>query len=81
MMFCIWEDVVLGSPEQQKKSFRMTFEAYVELTRKLMSLLDLGTHRACLNTEAEEERAALTHLGMLCFVLVTLWKCSDKRTH
>lgn len=27
-------------------------------------------------SEAEEERAALTHLG----ILVTLWKCLNKRT-
>lgn len=50
MMFCIWEDVVLGSPEQQKKSFKLTFGAYVELTWKLMSLLDLRTHQGHLNT-------------------------------
>lgn len=31
-------------------------------------------------SEAEEERAALTHLGVLCFVLVTLWKYLDKHT-
>lgn len=64
----------MGSPEQQKKSFKMQFGAYVELIRKLMSLLELRT------SEAEEERAALTSLGVLYFVLVTLWKCSDKRT-
>ena len=32
-------------------------------------------------SEAEEERAALTHFGILCFVLVTLWKCLDKCTY
>lgn len=49
MISCIWEDVVLGSPEQQKKSIKMTFGAYVALTWKLMSLLDLRTHKGHLN--------------------------------
>lgn len=38
-----------GSPEQQKKSFKMTFGTYVALTWKLMSLLDLRTHKGHLN--------------------------------
>lgn len=49
MMFCLWGDVGLGSPEQQKKSFKMPFGAYVELIRKLMSLLELRTHKGHLN--------------------------------
>lgn len=48
-MFCLWEDVGLGSPEQQKKSFKMPFGAYVELIRKLMSLLEMRTHKGHLN--------------------------------
>lgn len=30
--------------------------------------------------EAKEERTALTHLEILCIVLLTLWKCSDECT-
>ena len=71
MIFCIWEDVAFRSPEQQKKSSKMTFGAYVELPRTLMSLLDLRTCKGMRISEAEEERTALSCLRILCFVLVT----------
>lgn len=36
MIAYLWEDMVLGLPEQQKQSLKMTFGAYVELIRELM---------------------------------------------
>lgn len=63
-----------------KENFQDAIWGFWGTVRKLMSLLELRTHKGHLNIWGWGKRAALTSLEIFCFVLVTLWKCSDKCT-